>query len=774
MEKWRTKAEEALAWIKQRYLLCMLIINVVWIALAGIQYGQKVSDLHTLEFTQEQLEAYTTDGSIAGSINEDSTVGMYDIIPGMVLEKGYYSYTVKYQGSSAGSFCLPYTNVAFYDVMEQVSVGLDGSKAEETRKFWVNADLDIALKVYYSGSGSVTFTGFVIEETDVLAKKELFSSLMWLVLLNLLVIFAVRRKENILPKNTKYAVIAIGIITLLASYPSLTGYIMDGHDIKFHLARIEGIREGLLSGQFPVRIAPTFYNGYGYANPIFYGELFLYFPALLRLVGFSVVDSYNVFLIAVNLFTAIICYYSCKKIFIDDVVAMVTTLLYVLCPYRLMDIYTRAAIGEVTAIMFLPLVVYGLYRIFMEDTASEGYKHVYLPLVLGLTGIVQSHVITGEIVGGVILLVCVILCFKTLQRKRLWALVKTVVVTVLLNAWFLIPFADFTLTQDVRVFATASADFLQHTGAYISQLFSVFAEYALLATDAGTGVANEMPINMGLALGLGVVLFVAMFWVNDGEHKAWRRQGLVFLFLTVITTWMATIHFPWDRISTTISMAAKLISSIQFVWRFVGVASVLAMVVTGYGLLLLHKQEGKTAFSAVAVLLVVLGLIQGMSYNQTMLYNKTPLAMDENSFVTENNTYYASAGEYVLCDVKYEVVTEIFEPGSYDGVLVTEYEKNGTNIRVAVTNDDSEGYILLPLINYKGYEVSSEDGSITNAQLQMGEGAVIRVNIPANYEGTLFISYEGCWYWRVAELITLFTVVSLIYMRVKHKRRLGN
>ncbi|MDR0838346.1 MAG: hypothetical protein LBN99_01740, partial [Oscillospiraceae bacterium] len=75
------------------------------------------------------------------------------------------------------------------------------------------------------------------------------------------------------------------ILTAVISTAPIARYaLVNGHDLVFHLTRIEGVYEGLLSGQFPVRLNPTFLNGYGYADAIMYPTLFLYFPAALRLL----------------------------------------------------------------------------------------------------------------------------------------------------------------------------------------------------------------------------------------------------------------------------------------------------------------------------------------------------------------------------------------------------------------------------------------------------------------------------------------------------------
>ena len=62
---------------------------------------------------------------------------------------------------------------------------------------------------------------------------------------------------------------------LFASMPCMMTAIFDGHDLFFHLNRIEGMAGALRCGQFPVRIHTSTLLGYGYAAPQFYPELFL-------------------------------------------------------------------------------------------------------------------------------------------------------------------------------------------------------------------------------------------------------------------------------------------------------------------------------------------------------------------------------------------------------------------------------------------------------------------------------------------------------------------
>lgn len=758
---------EMICRVKKRGKLLLIIANAVILIAAGISYWQQVHNLIRYEYGEDQLMQYTAwkyEACFGGEIDESYNSGLYDVIPKeeMFLRRGYYQYTVSYEGNSPGSFCWPHTYEEFYDVIEQAVTYLQNGYHKNTDGFWLNADLDVALRFYYSGTGTAQVTKFVIQETTAAANIRLFSVVLFLLVANIILGLSAYARTHEIPPQRKYVVAGLIVISLFASYPLGLDYTFNGNDLFFHLTRIEGIKDGLLSGQFPVRINPAFYNGYGYANPVFYGETLLYIPALLRLIGFRLTTCYNAFIILVNLLTSFGCYYCFHKMFKSPMTAMASTLLYVMSPYRLVNIYLRAAVGEYLGMLFLPFVAYGLFRIYTEDTGKKEYKWCFWPLLLGLSGIIQSHVLTGEMTGGLILAVCVMLLFLTLQKKRLWALVKTVLFTLALNAWFLVPFVDFTLTENVRVTQARPSELIQSTGLFIPQIMGLFPGYSLITRDAQDGMASEMPLYLGMALVLGMILCMVMLFVVGKEERQKKRQAFFFLVLSVLTAWMSTVYFPWDTISTMFPQmpwVASMVSVLQFTWRFLSLCSILASIATGFGLLLLYYKEGKQAFAVAATVLCLLTGISGMYLMYQCIFYGEPVELSD--MLDVNTAHVVSGAEYTLLYADYHAVTEIFEPRTYGDVQVADYEKQGTSISISVESDEAGGYVLLPLLNYKGYHVTSEGGVVTDRNLSTGEGAVVRVDIPADYCGRITVKYLGFWYWRTAEMVTVSTMLYL-------------
>ena len=188
---------------------------------------------------------------------------------------------------------------------------------------------------------------------------------------------------------------------LLACLPLFSNYLYFGHDLEFHMQRIAAMAAELSYGQFPVRLTTTTLNGYGYASPLCYCELFLLLPALLYNLWLPLRTCYQVYLFAVTLATCLIAYFSFAKITASRRLGLLGALLYTLSAHRLTCVYTRAAVGEFTAMAFFPLVLLGLYGIYTSDRPRFGD---WLPMALGMAAMVQSHLLSCELTALLLIL----------------------------------------------------------------------------------------------------------------------------------------------------------------------------------------------------------------------------------------------------------------------------------------------------------------------------------------------------------------------------------
>ena len=159
--------------------------------------------------------------------------------------------------------------------------------------------------------------------------------------------------------------------------------------------------------------------------------------AALQPVGLPLRTCYQVYLFAVTLATCLIAYFSFAKITASRRLGLLGALLYTLSAYRLTCVYTRAAVGEFTAMAFFPLVLLGLYGIYTSDRPRFGD---WLPMALGMAAMVQSHLLSCELTALLLILFCLLRLRETLRPARLLAWVKAALLAVGLSAWYLVPF----------------------------------------------------------------------------------------------------------------------------------------------------------------------------------------------------------------------------------------------------------------------------------------------------------------------------------------------
>lgn len=482
-------------------------------------------------------------------------------------------------------------------------VNLYGGAEEQTCQFYVLGVEDNAkITVHYSGGEALFVRGMQLVRTSAGSRILICLTLIGAAFFNTLVILYCYLKRYEVPFEKKLAWFGVPGIAILASIPLFVDYMIGGADSIFHWIRIEALAHTIGSWDIPARIEAFWLYGHGYANSIFYCDTFLTLPALMRLIGFDMNTAYNTYVFAINLATAWIAYLCFKGCFQDGRIGMVGSLLYTLAPYRVYNIYNRGAVGEYTAMTFLPLLVYGFYRIFTGDVEQKEYKRNWLILALGFSGIIQSHVLTCEMAGGFSILLCLILFKKVFRRRIFGELVKTVVGTILLNLWFLVPFLDM-MVSGKYYFSRSFGDGMQRRGILPAHIFytmqaaggsSHFHQYGLLDTE---------PICIGMAALLGV----GAFWLvrdilRDKRDKKQDRAAILAFSLGAFALLASISYFPWDTIQSWNRVTAMLVPMLRLPTRLTLVPAVCMAFVSCAGAAIMLQCENrfwKNAFFAV-------------------------------------------------------------------------------------------------------------------------------------------------------------------------------
>lgn len=578
-------------------------------------------------------------------------------------------------------------------------------------------------------------------------------------------------------KNIKYAVCYL-VIIVMASIPLFNNYLIRGHDIYFHLMRIEGLAQGLRAGEFPVRIQPAWYDGYGYAVSVFYSDLFLYPAALLRLLGISLQDAYKVYVVLCNVATTLISGYSFGKIFRKREIGVFGSCLYTLAPYRLVNLYTRGALGEYTGMIFWPLLIYSCVLLLNEDRNKVQLQKGAVLMGISMAGMLQSHMLTAEIACMVLLLLVIVYCRRIFHKEVMLAGCGAVAAALGLSAWFLIPFLDYMLFGRFNINSIRNNDIMiQRQGAFLSQVFAIYDNAVGQSLDAGAGTAGDFTQGAGLSLMLSVIILMLLCirgYLKQEERRN-RQITITAAGLGALMVVMSTLYFPWNRLCRISRIFRYIIVKIQFPWRFTGVAVGLLVVVWCAVLNYIEREYDRrkkviTICLAVGILLLSVG-------HFVIDLNQRAERIQVRS-VEEMDTFVASGEEYLPVDTVLDKLKtrELYKD---DSVEISDVVYRGTSITMHVKNTSAQQAGLeLPRLYYAGYQALevTDEGQHFPIEVTDGTNHVIKLMIPEETEGNITLSFREPWYWRLAEIITLLSagIVILYTYKIWTREKLKN
>lgn len=637
-------------------------------------------------------------------------------------------------------------------------------------RLWINSDMD-GLPIRFTTAkpaAELTIDSIIIKRSF----RETFAYLMLRILAMLLAVNAViiaywirQRLSRWLKKNF-YIVLGLLVIWGITVLPAFMDSLVYGHDIYFHLSRIVGLAEGLAAGQMPLRIQPGWSNDYGYAVSVFYGDTLLYLPAVLYLFGVPLLYAYQIYLVFIHLGTVSISYYSYHRLCGDRPISMFCTALTCLSVNRILNVYIRSAVGEYSAYMFFPLIIVGMKEIFCkeENTPHRISKNsAWVPLGIGMAAILQSHILSFEMVCLLLGLVVLLLLKSMLYRDRIWTMLKAAVFSIGLSAWFLIPFLDYA-RQELRIFQEKCVD-LQGLGLTLYELLSMTTKGSGVAAMSEFGLSNRVPDSLGISVLFIIMLEVTALVKLDWE-KTEKRRLLFISGIAGVSIWMSTIYFPWNRCGLMPGLR-DIAHSIQFPWRFLSLSIPLLAYAASLVLLKIKACIPWNRTKYLLLFLCVITALQGMYMTDLAVRNSRKGIYDGSKLLRQDRVLMGA--EYLFVDSdrgRMEDEAEVFA----ENVEITNQTRNG-NAFCVTCSAASEAYLEFPLLCYQYYRCRDEQTN-TEFMITQGTNHKIRVNLPANYQGTLKVFFEEPWYWRAAEVISLLTLLMwLTFYLLSRKKR---
>lgn len=564
--------------------------------------------------------------------------------------------------------------------------------------------------------------------------------------------------------------------TIVLSLPLMLNYLLDGHDLSFHLMRIEGIKQSILDGRFPARMDMFALEGQGYADPIYYPYLFLYIPALLRVSGLSIMHSYKFFLGFLNLAGCIIAYLAFKGITKNTKASIVGMIVYNLAPYHIACLYSRGALGEAQAYIFIPLIAYGVFKLLSKEIPFDELKKGVIALILGFSGILESHILSVEMTG-IMLIVCLLLCIKrTFRIRTILSFIIAGISTLAINAWFVVPFI-FSSKEDLFVFHQMDL-FLTENGLTLYQLLGAKKDLFGFSDYLQFGVANDIGISLGFALPLGILLCIY-------EFKSWKNRikedrvytMIVCIILGTLTAWMTTYLFPWTQIES-IPVVGKLLGMVQFVWRYLGISTFTFTTAISILISILDEQResidnnAKTEASG-----NTFNKFKVWIYAVSFIAFSVFLSFSNMESLVEATNYYAPYAQ--LNKGRMIVQAEYIYAGYngnmvYDGMLVgPDYVKDKDALIYNIDNETGmTTMVYTPYTYYSFYNAVSNNGEKLGTGIS--EYGTLYFVVPSDYFGTVKVYMPEMKKWIAGDIISIISVIAFVFVINLFKGKLLN
>lgn len=351
------------------------------------------------------------------------------------------------------------------------------------------------------------------------------------------------------------------LLLILISFIPLLNLFYPGlpltHDGQDHVARNANFYQNLSEGNIIPRWASNLNWGYGHPILMFLYPLPSYVASLFHFIGLSLIDSTKLVFGITYVLSSLTMYFWINE-FLGKRAAFVSALIYILAPYRFVDLYVRGALGEHVAFVFPPLVLFFLLKL------SQKYSYWYvLGGSLSLAGLILSHNAISLMFLPLIFLYAFYLLWQSKSKQLLVSSFGLLVILGFgLSAFFWIP-AFFEGKYTLRDIITK--------GEYVSR-FVPFQ--AFFIGPWSYGITGQFTTQIGVVQWLAVLLTIpAVYFLYKKKNPLWVMAGIMFGIFIISLFLMTEASKPiWEVLTT--------LQKFQFPWRFLS-TSVFATAILG-------------------------------------------------------------------------------------------------------------------------------------------------------------------------------------------------
>lgn len=565
-------------------------------------------------------------------------------------------------------------------------------------------------------------------------------------------------KEN---KWIHYLIIII--IGIILSIPLSQIQIRDSHDGSLHILRFIGTVDTLKIGQFPPLINQNFCNSSGYAMNLFYPLLVTYIPLLIKLFTPTYMLALKIFGAICIIASGITMYQFVYQVTNKRAIALFSAIFYLVAPYKLANVYKRFAIGEFTAMVFIPLVFLGLYNLFNQDKK----KHYYI--AIGAIGMMLSHTVTTLYTS----IFCIIYILFNIKKLKDIEIMKKCFINgifiLLVTMLFWLPLSEASIMADYGILDN---EIMKTNGNFASEnTINFYQLFKNKEEENGTIFLLGMPTI--------IVIVLTVFVANKVDTK-YKEYYLLNIIFALISIFMTSMFFPWK-------IMPDLFCKLQYPWRMVGFFVFFISFICGVNVYyvlkrLIKKDILRLIITLILVIITIISSIRIMS--QFYAKNKEKDRIYETSILNNKKISHKQINrDYMPTKAIYLQNTYVMEREDRTYILdgnanIIEENKKDLKDEIKIKNLQANTVLEFPYYYYPGYEITlitnentqkiraveSKNGYLSCSILEdiKEDGAIIKVE----YVGTIitYISYT------ISAISLIAFIAYIIYEQKKGEK----
>lgn len=208
-------------------------------------------------------------------------------------------------------------------------------------------------------------------------------------------------------------ILLVAVVALFPIAPLLQpGYFWDAHDARHSVYFIFEMDRGIQDGILYPRWQPDFAFGYGYPFFNIYGPLSSFAGEAFHLLGVGFTDSVKI-VFGLSILASGLAMYGFVKRVAGRQAGLVAAVAYMVIPYRLVDLYVRAALAEAVAYVFVPLVLWGAWAAIRRPRLTN-----ILGLALAYAALTVTHPLTALLLTVILICYVAVLALEKVNEQQ--------------------------------------------------------------------------------------------------------------------------------------------------------------------------------------------------------------------------------------------------------------------------------------------------------------------------------------------------------------------